>query len=86
MNGRPTNIVTDEGLQDVIRIAASNRSYELPSRPIIDSRFDDLFNSEKDKIQVRLNNAVHVTLTADYWSSLANDSYLGVTGHTWSFL
>ena len=69
MNGRLTNIVTDEGLQDVISIASSNRSYELPSRPVIDSRLD-LFNSEKDKIQVRLNNAVHVALTADYWSSL----------------
>ena len=82
MNGRPTNIVTDEGLKDVIRIASSNRSYKLPSRPVIDSCLDDLFNSEKDKIRVRLNNAVHVALTADYWSSLANDSYLGVTGHT----
>ena len=51
MNDRPTNIVTDEGLQDVICIASSNRSYELPSRPVIDSRLDDLFNSEKDKIQ-----------------------------------
>ena len=48
MNGKPTNIVTDEGLQDVIRIASSNRSYELPSRLVIDSRLDDLFNSEKD--------------------------------------
>ena len=52
------------------------------SRPVIDSRLDDLFNSEKDKIQIRLNNAVHVALTADYWSSLAND--LGVTDHSWS--
>ena len=62
VNGRQ-NIVTDEGLQDVIRIASSNRSYELPSRPVIDSRIDDLFNSEKDKIQVRLSNAEHVALT-----------------------
>ena len=30
MNGRPTNIVTDEGLQDVVRIAANNQSYVLP--------------------------------------------------------
>ena len=51
MNGRPTNIVTDEGLQYVIRIASRNRSYELPSRPVIDSRLDDLFNSE-DKIHI----------------------------------
>ena len=29
MNGRPTNIVTDEGLQDVVRIAANNQSYVL---------------------------------------------------------
>jgi len=29
-----------------------------------------------------LDKAVHVSLTADYWSSVAHDSYLGVTAIT----
>lgn len=88
-NCRPINTVTDEGLQDVIRIAAGNQSYTLPSRTVISSRLDDLYSNEKLKVQQLLDKADHVALTADYWSSLANDSYLGVTGHfideTWSY-
>lgn len=37
LNGRPTNTVTDEGLQDVLRIAAGNQSCTLPSRTVLDS-------------------------------------------------
>ena len=81
LNGRPINIVTVDGLQDVIRIASGNQSYSLPSRPVIDERISNLYEQERDNIQAKLNNAVYVALTADYWSSLANDSYLGVTGH-----
>ena len=46
-NGRQTNIVTVEGLQDVISTAANNQSHVLPSIPVIYSRVDDLFKSEK---------------------------------------
>jgi hypothetical protein len=81
-NSRPINIVTDEGLQNVLRIAAGNQLYTLPSRTVIDSRINDLYASEKAKIQQLLDNTVCVALTADYWSSVANHSYLGVTGHT----
>jgi zinc finger BED domain-containing protein 1 (E3 SUMO-protein ligase ZBED1) len=81
LNGRPVNIVADEGLQDVLRIASGNQSYTLPSRPVIDSRMTDLYDSEKIKVQQLLDSTDCVALTADYWSSVANHSYLGVTGH-----
>jgi len=81
MNGRPINIVADEGLQDVLRVATGNKSYTLPSRKVIDGRISDLYNHEKSKIQQLLDSADWVALTADYWTSLANHSYLGVTGH-----
>ena len=82
MSGRPTNIVTDDGLQNVIRVTSGNQSYTLPSRPVIDARITDLYTATKMKVKKVLEGAVHVALTADCWSSLANDSYLGVMGHT----
>jgi zinc finger BED domain-containing protein 1 (E3 SUMO-protein ligase ZBED1) len=80
-NGRPINIVTDEGLQDVIRVASGNQSYTLPSRSVIKSRIDDLYEQERQKISQVMAEVEFVALTGDYWSSVANDSYLGVTAH-----
>jgi len=68
MNSRPTNIVTDDGLQAVIHAASGNLSYTLPSRPVIDARICDLYASQKSKIKNLLDSATHVALTADYWS------------------
>ena len=72
-------MVSDIGLQEVIRTASDNRSYKLPTRPVIDDRIDQLFTEEKMKITALLERVDHVALTSDYWTSLANDSYLGVT-------
>jgi zinc finger BED domain-containing protein 1 (E3 SUMO-protein ligase ZBED1) len=88
-NNRPINIVTDDGLEDVIRIASGNQSYTLPSRSVISSRIDDLYEQQRNKISVVLAAVEYVALTGDYWSSVANDSYLGVTCHfidkDWAF-
>ena len=81
MNCRPINICTDDGLQEVIRIASSDPTYTLPSRPVIDKKIDELFNAEQIKVQTLLDRADHVALTADYWSSHGNESYLGITAH-----
>ena len=81
MNCRPVNIVTDSGLQVVIRIAAGNKAYTLPSRPTVVSRIDLLFASTKSEVETEIQAAVNIALTIDYWSSVANESYLGVTCH-----
>jgi len=54
--------VTDEGLEDVIRIAAENQAYVLPSRPLIDDRINQLYDHEEGKICSILDRAVHVAL------------------------
>ena len=81
MNGRPTNIVSDDGLQTVIRVASGNQAYTLPSRPTIDRRIAELYRTEEMRIKAMLSEATYVAVTADYWSSIANENYLGVTGH-----
>ena len=55
-NGRPINIISDEGLQDVIRVASDDNSYVLPTHRTINSRIDELFQQEKNKILVLLES------------------------------
>uniref|UniRef100_H3AY07 BED-type domain-containing protein n=1 Tax=Latimeria chalumnae TaxID=7897 RepID=H3AY07_LATCH len=80
-NCRPINIVTDTGLRDIIQIASSNQAYTLPSRGTIVSQIDDLYISEKTTKSVLLKDAPFVALTGDYWTSVSNHSYLGITAH-----
>ena len=78
---RPINIVEDHGLQELIRTAAGSETYVLPSRKTVNNRVAMLYESEKVKIQLLLDCAQHVGLTTDYWTSVANESFLGVTAH-----
>lgn len=43
----PVNIVVDQGLKEVIRIATSDPSFELPSRSTITSWIHELYINEK---------------------------------------
>jgi len=78
---RPLNIVDEERLQKVIRSASGNEAYVLPIRQMITARISTLYESEKEKLQNLLNTANHVALTTDYWTSVANESFLGVNAH-----
>ncbi|KAJ8333570.1 hypothetical protein SKAU_G00415780 [Synaphobranchus kaupii] len=78
---RPINVVEDEGLADIIRIASNDRTYELPSRATITSHIQKLHETEKVKVQQELERTKAVALTGDYWTSLSNQNYLGVTAH-----
>nr|XP_054591163.1 E3 SUMO-protein ligase ZBED1-like [Nothobranchius furzeri] len=78
---RLINIVEDEGLLDVIRIASSDSTYELPSRVTTVTNIQKLYQDEKAKVEETLSQTKTVALTGDYWTSLSNHSYLGVTAH-----
>lgn len=80
-SGRPINIATDAGLQEVIRAAASCATYSLPARATISSRINGLYDDEKVKVMDKLAAVPYVALTGDYWTLPANQSYLGVTAH-----
>nr|XP_055040804.1 E3 SUMO-protein ligase ZBED1-like [Misgurnus anguillicaudatus] len=78
---RPVNVVEDEGLLEIIHIASNNYTYELPSRATITSKIHNIYEEEKTKIEEALRQTNTVALTGDYWTSLSNHSYLGVTAH-----
>ncbi|KAM3850330.1 E3 SUMO-protein ligase ZBED1-like, partial [Diretmus argenteus] len=78
---RPISIVEDVGLREIIRIASNDWTYELPSRGTITTKIHDLFDTEKGNVVDALEKTSTVALTGDYWTSLSNHSYLGVTAH-----
>ena len=78
---RPISIVEDDGLEEILRIASNDFTYELPSRATIANRIQDVYKAEKAKIKESLEETKAVALTGDYWTSLGNDNYLGVTAH-----
>ena len=80
-DSRPISIVEDMGLLQTYRIALDNNSYELPSRGTISNRVSEMFEREKADIETRLKLAKYISLTSDYWTSTANENYLGLTCH-----
>lgn len=78
---RPINVVEDEGLRDIIRIASGDCTYELPCRTTTTTKIHNLYDSERAKVADALAQTSTVALTGDYWTSLGNHSYLGVTAH-----
>ncbi|RVE68512.1 hypothetical protein OJAV_G00093430 [Oryzias javanicus] len=78
---RPVNIVEDEDLCEIIRIASNDPTYQLPSRATTGKNIAELYENEKTKITEALGKTEAVALTGDYWTSLGNHNYLGATGH-----
>ncbi|XP_063049691.1 E3 SUMO-protein ligase ZBED1-like [Engraulis encrasicolus] len=44
-------------------------------------RIDTLYSTERAAVKDKLEQAEAVSLTGDYWTSVSNDNYLGVTAH-----
>lgn len=88
-NCRPINIVTDDGLQEVLRLATGCDTYELPSRPTISKRLISIYDEHKMAMKKSFEEVEFISLTGDFWSSISNHSYLGVTAHfidkNWDF-
>nr|XP_047125130.1 E3 SUMO-protein ligase ZBED1-like [Hydra vulgaris] len=80
-NCRPTSIVEDVGLKNVIRIATNDCTYEPPPRRTIVRKIHELYENERTIKATALQRAQTVALTGDYWTSLGNHNYLGVTVH-----
>uniref|UniRef100_A0A3B3QSC0 HAT C-terminal dimerisation domain-containing protein n=1 Tax=Paramormyrops kingsleyae TaxID=1676925 RepID=A0A3B3QSC0_9TELE len=80
-NCRPISIVEDVGLRNVLRIGRNDGTYEPPSRRTVARRIHELYEMERTTKATALQRALTVALTGDYWTSLGNDNYLGVTVH-----
>lgn len=76
---RPVNVLEDDGLRDVIRIATKDITFTLPCRTTAMEKVKDLFQSEKLKQMEKLCDAESVVFAFDHWTSMTQDNYMGVT-------
>lgn len=79
--GRPVSIIKDSGLQQVLRVGLQNDEYKLPTRQTIDSIIDRMFQEKSLKLKMQVSRASAIAITSDFWTSLGNESYCGVTAH-----
>lgn len=80
-SGRPISIVEDEGLQQTLRLALQNDSFKLPSRRTVDGLLSKMFDSELLALKSRVEKSTAIAITSDFWTSMGNESYCGITGH-----
>lgn len=76
---QPFTIVEDEGFMAFVN--KLDPSYVLPSRKALKTMVTERYNISKEKTMEDLKKADFVSLTADMWSSINMDGYLGVTCH-----
>jgi len=76
---KPISIVDGEGFREFMRIAVPE--YIVPCRMTITRQIDQMAKVERENLKVALENIPNVCLTVDFWISMANNSYLGITCH-----
>ncbi|XP_042343871.1 E3 SUMO-protein ligase ZBED1-like [Plectropomus leopardus] len=76
---RPLSMVEDEGFQKMI--SAFNPNYALPSRTYFMKMMEKKYEDIKGKLKNMLKETDSIALTADIWTSVATEAYLGVTCH-----
>ncbi|KAL1254917.1 hypothetical protein QQF64_012978 [Cirrhinus molitorella] len=76
---QPFSIVEDEGFQEFVK--KLDPTYVLPSRKTVKLMVRQKYQEEKQKAMEHLKNILSVCLTAEMWTSLTMESYLGVTCH-----
>ncbi|KAL0973170.1 hypothetical protein UPYG_G00199880 [Umbra pygmaea] len=76
---QPFTIVEDEGFRAFVK--KLDPSYVLPSRKVLKAMVSERYDKAKEQTMEDLQKAEFVSLTADMWSSINMDGYLGVTCH-----
>lgn len=77
---RPLSMVEDRGFKSMISVL--NPGYTLPSRThftkLVERKYQEAFQNVKDAINA---NDSRIALTADIWTSIATEAFLGITCH-----
>ncbi|KAM8843639.1 E3 SUMO-protein ligase ZBED1-like [Synchiropus picturatus] len=76
---RPLSMVEDEGFQEMIKVL--NPSYSLPSKDSFKEMMESEYEGRKMALKSILQGAAGVALTADVWTSVPAEAYLGVMCH-----
>ena len=75
---RPIAVIEDDGLKDVLVTATQDRTFEMPSRYVTTKNITDLYQAKDSRIEDLLSKTSNVAFTIDYWTSVSNDSCLGI--------
>lgn len=76
----PFDIVEDEEFKNLLKML--NGGYALPSRKTVsNTMIPNLYHQTYEKVQVLMRNCFAVCLTTDGWTSVKNESYMGITAH-----
>ncbi|XP_021203082.2 zinc finger BED domain-containing protein 4 [Bombyx mori] len=76
---QPFTLVEERSFKKFVRWIPG---YQLPTRKTISNvMIPTLFNKTKETLKTELLQIENICLTADLWTSRANESYLAVTGH-----
>lgn len=77
---RPLSMVEDEGFK--LMVKSFHPGYNLPSRPhltqLMERKYEATFGKVKEALKSTKNK---IALTADAWTSVATEAYLGITCH-----
>lgn len=77
---QPFSVVEDAGFKSLLK--SFDPRYELPSRKrLTDVLIPDLYKKAKANLKKLLSTTDVISITTDGWTSVANESYLGVTCH-----
>uniref|UniRef100_A0A3Q1GJ54 HAT C-terminal dimerisation domain-containing protein n=1 Tax=Acanthochromis polyacanthus TaxID=80966 RepID=A0A3Q1GJ54_9TELE len=77
---RPLSMVECEGFQEMLK--SFNPGYTIPLRTHFASLLDKKYEARVDKVKSTISAIDNkVALTADIWTSVATEAYLGITCH-----
>lgn len=80
IDSQPFSIVEDEGFKNLI--AHLEPRYKIPDRKYFsNNKIPDMYNIVLKSIKKELENVLHVGITTDMWTSVANTDYMAITLH-----
>lgn len=80
IDGQPFSMVEDKGFKSLINHLEPR--YEIPSRTYFSkTELPRLYDKTKQTVNSLLQQAKHISVTTDMWTSTSNDDYMSITAH-----
>jgi hypothetical protein len=76
---QPLVLVENPFFKDFVE--SLNRSYKIPCRTTVSKKIVQMRHEKETEIKTELDQINHAVITCDNWTSISNQSYLGLTVH-----
>ncbi|XP_053708914.1 uncharacterized protein LOC128765169 [Synchiropus splendidus] len=78
-DSQPFTLVEDQGFRSLLDLLEP--TYIIPTRQALKAMVEERFHAEMQKAKEEVQKAKACSLTADMWTSMDMEAYLGVTCH-----